>query len=170
MTLTALNIEARNSTAPEIGLKADARMGLANLVRSALSGSYVLLTKTQAVHWNISGPLFKSVHDLTEDQYKDLFAAIDDLAERIRALGRLSPVNYTEMENATVISGFTDDNMTAGAMIEALADDHSRLSTEFAEAARVAADMGDPATEDMFVERLRAHEKHAWMLRSLIAQ
>ena len=132
-------------------------------------GSYVLMIKTQAVHWNVTGPMFKSIHDMTEEHYNDLFVAVDDLAERIRALGLKAPMNYDALQDRTQISSFENDAMDANQMIAALASDHELLATELIAGAQVAADKGDPATEDMMVERLRAHQKMAWMLRALSA-
>lgn len=141
---------------------------LGQIVLRILSGSYVLMIKTQAVHWNITGPLFKSVHDMTEDQYKDLFAAVDDLAERIRALGLKAPMNYEALQDRTRISSFDHNTLKANEMIAALATGHDTLASELAVGAQIAADKGDPATEDILVERLGIHQKQAWMLRALL--
>ena len=141
---------------------------LGQIVLRILSGSYVLMIKTQAVYWNVTGPLFKSVHDMTEDQYKDLFLAVDDLAERIRALGLKAPMNYEALQDRTRISSFDHEILSANQMIDALADGHDTLASELAVGAQIASDKGDPATEDILVERLRIHQKQAWMLRALI--
>lgn len=141
---------------------------LGQIVLRILSGSYVLMIKTQAVHWNVTGPMFKSVHDMTETQYKDLFLAVDDLAERIRALGLKAPMNYEALQDRTRISSFDHEILDATAMIDALATGHDTLASELAVGAQIASDKGDPATEDILVERLRVHQKQAWMLRALI--
>ncbi|MEM1087873.1 MAG: DNA starvation/stationary phase protection protein [Pseudomonadota bacterium] len=169
MTLSVLKATTTNEPKPQSGLSDEARGKLAKAVLEGLSSSYVLMVKTQGVHWNVSGPLFKSVHDLTEDQYDDLFEAIDDIAERIRALGLRAPMTYEEMAEMTDIEPFTTAPLETGQMIEALATDHQALATHLARGAKLAAEIGDPASEDLFVERLRIHEKHAWMLRALLA-
>lgn len=168
MTLSILETRPKTDTKPDSPLGTEARQDLRELVLSALSDSYVLLIKTQAVHWNITGPMFKSVHDLTEDQYDDLFQAIDDLAERIRALGLKAPMNYTSMQDVSVLEPFGGETPTAGEMIETLAKDNDLLAKRLMAGIEAAAQEGDPATEDIFTERLRAHQKAAWMLRAMV--
>lgn len=169
MTIDVLKTKTENERRADLAINESARTDLAKLTQKALAGSYVLMVKTQAVHWNVAGPLFKSVHDLTEDQYNDLFVAIDDLAERIRALGLKAPMSFNTMAAETEVQAFDEKPLIAEKMISALAADHELLSKELAAGAKAAAEIGDPATEDMFVERLRVHQKHAWMLRALIA-
>ena len=146
------------------------RQQLGQQVLRILSSTYVLMTKTQAVHWNVSGPLFKSVHDLTEDQYTDLFEAIDDLAERIRALGLRAPMNYAAMQNGTDLEAFEGKPISAGDMLRALAADNELIASELVQVIKAASEKGDPATEDLFTERLRIHQKNTWMLRAMIAE
>ena len=160
--------ESTTKTSPNPLMSTDTKNALGELVLRVLSGSYVLLIKTQAVHWNVRGPLFKPVHDLTEDQYGNLFAAIDDLAERLRALGLKAPMNYAAMKASTDIEAFSDDMLDAEQMIVALAADHELLASKLAAGVRAAGDIGDPATEDLFTERLRYHQKQAWMLRAML--
>lgn len=167
MTVAILNKEPKTEINPM--MQEDLKNDLGQVVLRILSGSYVLMIKTQAVHWNVTGPMFKSIHDMTEEHYNDLFVAVDDLAERIRALGLKAPMNYDALQDRTQISSFENDAMDANQMIAALASDHELLATELTAGAQVAADKGDPATEDMMVERLRAHQKMAWMLRALSA-
>lgn len=154
--------------AGDIMTTTDQNADLGNLVVNILSGTYVLMVKTQAVHWNVSGPLFKSVHDLTEDQYNDMFAAIDVLAERIRALGLKAPMNYGDLEGRTELTSFEPGVPGADMLVATLARDHDTLARELAAGAKVSGQLGDPATEDLMIERLRVHQKHAWMLRAMI--
>lgn len=170
MTVSVLKTQVETQTGPNAMLAKDVRDELSQAVLRILSGSYVLMIKTQAVHWNITGPLFKSVHDLTEDQYTDLFEAIDVLAERIRALGIKAPMGYDQMQDGTDLKPFDADNLAADQMIAALAADHELLATEMAAGVKIASEFGDPATEDLFTERLRIHQKHAWMLRAMLDQ
>lgn len=144
-------------------------MKLSQLTLRALAGTYMLMMKTQAVHWNVSGPLFKSVHDLTETQYEDLFSAVDDLAERIRALGIAAPMNFSMMKEQTDINPFEANPLPPEDMIGALVLDNETLAAELTAGAKAAGEFGDPATEDLFVERLRVQQKNAWMLRALLA-
>lgn len=168
MTLSILKTKPKTDAAPNMVMGKDKRTDLSEMVLRILSGSYVLMIKTQAVHWNVSGPLFKSVHDMTEEQYNDLFAAIDDLAERIRALGLKAPMNFDAMQNGTDIRSFGDHSLTTGEMIKALAADHELIASELVAGIKAAGELGDPATEDMFTERLRIHQKHAWMLSAMV--
>lgn len=168
MTLSVLEMRPKTDSNPDSPLGSDTRRALGDLVLQAVSDSYVLMVKTQAVHWNVTGPLFKPVHDLTEDQYNDLFAAIDDLAERIRALGFKAPMSYTAMQQATSIEPFTKDAPTAGEMIAELAADNDTLARRLVTGIEAASEEGDPATEDILTERLRAHQKAAWMLRAMV--
>ena len=170
MTISVLQTQPKTDSAPHSMMAEDMRRDLAQMILRALSGTYVLMIKTQAVHWNVAGPLFKPVHDMTEEHYEDLFKAIDDLAERIRALGLRAPMNYQTMENGTDLKPFSDDRLTTGQLITALAADHELLAAELASGIKAASEIGDPATEDLLTERLRTHQKNAWMLRAMVEQ
>ena len=100
---------------------------LASALSDVLADTYRLLFKTHAIHWNVEGPLFYSVHNLTEEQYQDLFAAADDLAERIRALGHLAPARLADVTHRSRVEDVTRD-ATTSAMIEQLAGDHEKLA------------------------------------------
>lgn len=169
MNVALLRQTTENEPKPGLMLDDDQRQDLAGMTLRALAGSYTLMVKTQAAHWNVSGPLFKSIHDVTENQYKDLFEAIDDLAERIRALGVKAPMNFVTLADATNIQPFDDNPVSTECMIETLAGDHETLADQLAAGAKAASEIGDPATEDIFVERLRIHQKQAWMLRAMLA-
>ena len=139
---------------------------IAKGVENLLADTYRLLFKTHAIHWNVEGPLFFSVHNLTEAQYNDLFAAADELAERIRALGQLAPSSLSSIVANSVIQD-EDTPHSAGAMCEDLAADHERVAHRLHALIKIAGDNGDPVTEDMATARAAFHEKAAWMLRSL---
>ncbi len=139
---------------------------LADAVASVLADTYRLIFKTHACHWNIEGPLFFAVHNLTEEQYQDLFAAADDLAERIRALGHLAPSRMEEIINRSRVEDH-DPASTAAEMIDGLANDHALLAHRLHALIEMAADRKDPVTEDLATNRSAFHEKAAWMLRAL---
>ncbi|MEL6569776.1 MAG: DNA starvation/stationary phase protection protein [Pseudomonadota bacterium] len=168
MTLSVLETRPKTDSNPDSPLGSDTRHALADLVLNAVSDSYVLMVKTQAVHWNVTGPLFKSLHDLTEGQYQDLFAAIDDLAERIRALGLKAPMTYDGMQAASEIEPFRTERPTAGDMIAELAADNDKIAKRLILGIEAASRETDPATEDILTERLRAHQKASWMLRAML--
>lgn len=136
--------------------------GLADL----LADTYRLVFKSHAYHWNVEGPLFYSVHNLTEEHYEDLFSAADDLAERIRALGHLAPTSMADIVARSRIDD-ASGKMTTEEMINDLAQDHERIAHRFHALIEITEERKDPVTEDMATERSAFHEKAAWMLRAL---
>ncbi|MEL6609071.1 MAG: DNA starvation/stationary phase protection protein [Pseudomonadota bacterium] len=130
-----------------------------------LADTYRLVFKTHAYHWNVEGPMFYSVHNLTEDQYDNMFEAADDLAERIRALGQMAPHAMGDMMKKSVIED-RDALPSAGDMCEDLAADHERVAHRFHALIKLAGE-ADPVSEDLAVERAAFHEQAAWMLRAL---
>ncbi|HEY9548051.1 MAG TPA: DNA starvation/stationary phase protection protein [Kiloniellaceae bacterium] len=165
MTHSALKMKA-DVESPEIGL--DHRKRLANCLCSLLADTYLLLVKTQGYHWNVVGPLFVSLHRLTEEQYQNLFEAVDDLAERVRALGFPAPSSITEMVAMAEILEDTG-NPTAEQMVGTLVADHERIVRRLREATVTAEELHDVVTAGMLTERMQFHEKAVWMLRALIA-
>ena len=157
---TKLNIEPIDT-----GL--DDEQKLASCVAASLADSYLLMVKTQGYHWNVAGPLFYSLHNLTEAQYNDMFAAIDELAERIRALGYPAPTSITDMISRSVIEEETG-NPTAEQMIDNLVKDHEAVAQRFREFVSRAEVPSDVATADMLTGRITFHEKASWMLRALL--
>jgi len=149
------------------GLEDNARKSIAEGLKGVLADSYALYLKTQNYHWNVTGPLFKSVHDLTEQQYTALTTVIDDVAERIRALGHKAPGGYKTLFETTRIKD-GDENQPAEKMVADLVEGHEQVIARAREVLRAAEEAGDEATVDMMVARLEDHEKQAWMLRSLI--
>lgn len=142
------------------------RDAMAQGVEHMLADTYRLIFKTHAVHWNVEGPMFYAVHNLTEIQYNDLFAAADEIAERIRALGQLAPATLSSIVSHSVVQ---DDEtpISAGEMCEDLAADHERVARRLHDLIATADEAGDPVTEDMATERAAFHEKAAWMLRAI---
>lgn len=148
------------------GLQTQDRQSLAKAVGKALSETYVLYTKTQGVHWNVVGPMFYSLHKLTETQYEDLAEAIDLLAERIRALGSPSPASFGEFLELSSIEE-SRGMPTAEIAVTALCADHETAARTFREATTLANELDDVVTADLLTQRMAEHEKAAWMLRSL---
>ena len=106
------------------GIKAEDRRKVADGLRSILGDTYLLLIKTHAYHWNVVGPLFKPIHEMTESQYEDLFAASDVIAERIRALGHLAPVSFAAFDKMASLQEEKGNELTAHEMVDRLACDH----------------------------------------------
>jgi len=142
---------------------------IANALADVLADTYMLTYKTHAYHWNVEGPLFYSIHNLTEGHYEDMFAAADDLAERIRAVGQMAPMSMGEIVERSVVKD-SKDKLTAGDMCQALADDHERIAHRLHALIKVVGDRNDPVTEDLATARSAFHEQAAWMLKALIAE
>jgi starvation-inducible DNA-binding protein len=151
---------------PETGL--EHRKRLAGNLSALLADTYLLLVKTQGYHWNVVGPLFVSLHRLTEEQYQDLFEVIDNLAERIRALGHPAPSSISEMIALTQIEE-DSGNASAEQMVESLVRDHEAVVRRLREATIAAEELHDVATAGMLTDRIQFHEQAVWMLRAVIA-
>jgi len=151
----------------EIGIDEAKRKELADKLTVLLSDTYVLYLKTHAYHWNVTGPRFKPLHEIFEEQYNDLWEATDDLAERIRALGFNAPMGWADFSKRTSIP---EDNGVPGAdqMIANLVKGHETCSRVAKEVVELAGDAGDVATDDLVSPRVTEHEKTAWMLRSML--
>ncbi|MAT85213.1 MAG: DNA starvation/stationary phase protection protein [Gammaproteobacteria bacterium] len=151
------------------GLKKTARREVAEALSRSVADTYTLFASTQGLHWNVQGPLFYSVHKMTEEQYQDMFEAIDDLAERIRTLGFPAPATLSEMAALSAI-----DELDAGgdvrAQIEQLIAGNERLAQGMRDAVEKAEALNDVKTADLLTERLGVHEENAWMLRATIAE
>ena len=151
-----------------IGLDARYRKQMSESLTEILASTYKLTIKSHVYHWNVVGPLFLPLHELTEQHYGALFEAADVIAERIRALGHLAPSSVGKA------SGFSPsasdvDHLSAHDMVADLIDDHEAAARQMREAAGKAGDAGDVVTEDMLTQRLTFHEKALWMLRAIIA-
>lgn len=130
-----------------------------------LASTYTLYLKTQNYHWNVTGPMFTTLHTLFETQYTELALANDEIAERIRALGAFAPGSLAEFSKLSVVKE-ARGRSTAREMIQALAADQ-RLVAKAAHAAIDAAEKAsDQATADLGTRRVDIHEKNAWMLQS----
>ncbi|MHA7776891.1 Dps family protein [Roseibium sp. M-1] len=164
---TVLNIETPKVDAIRTGIADDVRRQLALHLSVLLAETYMLTVKSHLYHWNVVGPLFKSIHDLTEEHYENLFAATDDLAERIRALGHRAPVNVDDGKLTLTIALPAGGMPSAEDMIEDLVQSHEILAAEMRDMAAYAGDNNDPVTEDLLTQRITFHDKAAWMLRAL---
>jgi len=149
----------------QTGLPADQRQQLAEGLARVLANTYTLLGKTHGFHWNVTGPQFHSLHEMFQTQYEDLTDAVDELAERIRALGHFSPGSLSQFLKLTDIEdehGVPD----ARSMISQLARDNETTNRSCKDLVTLAQDAGDTVTEDLMNGRMAYHEKAAWMLRA----
>ena len=151
------------------GLKADYRKSMAKDLSDILAATYRLTIKSHIYHWNVVGPIFKPIHELTEEHYNALFGATDIIAERIRALGHLAPVSL-DMAKSFAPTKSDVDQASAHDMVADLINEHEQAVRDMRKAATTAGDNDDVVTEDMLTARLTFHEKALWMLRSVIAE
>jgi starvation-inducible DNA-binding protein len=149
------------------GLTKAERADVAQELTKVLADSFAVYLKTHGYHWNVRGPEFFSFHNLLEQQYRDIWTALDELAERIRALGVLAPQSFSGFGNLTSIKD-GDPEKEATAMLKELMQDHETLIATARKALEVADEAGDEASADLLTQRLGAHEKFAWMLRSTL--
>ena len=141
---------------------------VAEALSSVLADTFSLYLKTHNFHWNVTGPMFHTLHVMFEEQYNELWLAVDAIAERIRSLGFVAPGSYREFSKLTYLQ---EPNGPGNAMdmIAELLRDHETTARTVRSALSVARATVDAATEDLLTQRLAAHEKAAWMLRSLSA-
>ncbi len=149
------------------GISPDHRERLAAELSRLLADSYTLYLKTHNYHWNVTGPMFQTLHSMFELHYTELAMAVDTIAERIRALGVLAPGSYAAFGRLASVPD-TDAAPNALEMVKLLVEAHETVIRTAREVVRAAEDAGDQATADLGTQRLQLHEKTAWMLRSLL--
>lgn len=149
--------------APKPAVTAD--KAVAKHLAQLLADSYVLFLKTQNYHWNVTGPSFGTLHLMFETQYQDLFAAIDEVAERLRALDVAAPGSFAAFAKLTDIKEETA-SPNATQMIRNLVKDHEIIMKTAQGLIDAADDADDDATEDLAIKRMQIHQKHHWMLKA----
>lgn len=150
-----------------IGIEEHDRTSIAKELSRLLADSYTLYLKTHNFHWNVTGPMFQTLHLMFEQQYTELATAVDLIAERIRALGVPAPGSYRAFAQLTSIPE-ADGQPTAEQMIKQLVDGHETVVRTARSSLPVAEKASDEATCDLLTQRIQTHEKAAWMLRSLL--
>lgn len=151
-----------------IGIEEEQRKAIAKGLSVLLADTYTLYLKTHNYHWNVTGPMFQTLHTLFETQYNELALAVDDIAERIRALGEFAPGSYKEYAKLTNIKE-ADGIPTAEEMIKDLVKGQEAIAKTARSIVPVADEASDEVTLDLLTQRMTVHEKTAWMLRSLVA-
>lgn len=153
----------------DIGINEKDRAQIADSLCHLLADSYALYLKTHSFHWNVTGPMFQTLHAMFEKQYTELALAVDAIAERIRALGHFAPGSYAEFGR---LSTLRDSNGVPKAMemVHHLVEGHEVVIRTARNVASVAERAQDQATLELATLRLQVHEKTAWMLRSLLEQ
>jgi starvation-inducible DNA-binding protein len=151
------------------GLAADERAQLAKGLSKLLAQTYGAYLKTHGYHWNVRGPNFASLHQLFMTQYTEQWAAIDTIAERIRALGALAPQGYKVFAELSSIQDGDPEKSAEEMLADLLADQEAVVATGRA-LLPTAQKIGDEVTASLLSDRLTAHEKHAWMLRASLGR
>ena len=153
----------------DIGIGDKDREKIATQLSKLLADSYTLYLKTHNYHWNVTGPLFNTLHSMFEQQYTELATAVDEIAERIRALGIKAPGSYTEFAKLTSVEEGSGDE-SAEQMIRQLVIGQETVTRTAREAFPAADAAHDEPTADLLTQRMQVHEKNAWMLRSMLAK
>jgi starvation-inducible DNA-binding protein len=156
-----------SGAAIDIGIGAAERKQIASGLGRVLADTYMLYFKTHGFHWNVEGPMFNTLHDMFMQQYTELWEAVDLVAERIRALGFPAPGTYREYAKLTSIEE-TEGVPEAMEMVRILVKGHEAVARTLRSVFPSAEDADDQSTIDLLTERMRVHEKTAWMLRSLL--
>lgn len=150
-----------------IGIEKDTRKDIADALSKVLADSYTTYLQTHNYHWNVTGPMFQTLHLMFEGQYTELAIAVDDLAERIRQLGFPAPGTYKQFQELSVIK--EDDGVPAATdMIRNLLTSNEAVARTSREAFIIAEKANDQPTCDLLTQRMQVHEKTAWMLRSML--
>ncbi len=154
----------------QIGIADKDRRKIADGLSHFLADSYTLYLKTHNFHWNVTGPMFNSLHTMFETQYTEEWTALDDVAERIRALGHNAPGSYAEFVK---LSSIKEEPAASGVpdwkgMVTQLVEGNEAVCRTARQVLGTADKAGDDPTVDLLTQRLHTHEKYAWMLRSLL--
>ncbi len=171
-TPAATKLAAAAPSAPhiDIGINTSDRKKIADGLSRFLADSYTLYLKTHNFHWNITGAMFNSLHTMFETQYTEQWTALDEIAERIRALGFNAPGSYREFVALSSIP--EEPGLTNSAdwheMVRQLVVGNEAVCRTARKVLDIADDADDAPTEDLLTQRLQTHEKYAWMLRSLL--
>ena len=150
------------------GIEETKKQEIAQNLSVLLAESYTLYLKTHKYHWNVTGPMFQTLHLMFEQHYNDLALAVDELAERIRVMGVKAPGSYQEFSSLSKIKEDPSTEISATAMIENLLGDHEQVVRTAKEILPVLEGANDEGTNSLLGARIEYHEKTAWMLKSLM--
>ena len=153
----------------DIGIDQKERKEITAGLSRLLADSYTLYLKTHNYHWNVEGPMFNTLHLMFETQYTELAAAVDIIAERIRALGEPAPGSYAAFSKLSTIAE-EEDVPSAEAMIENLVKGQEAVVRTARSIFPAAERANDEPTADLLTQRMQIHEKNAWMLRSMLVK
>jgi starvation-inducible DNA-binding protein len=151
----------------DIGISDQDRRGIVDGLSRLLADTYTLYLKTHNFHWNVTGPMFQTLHLMFETQYTELAQAVDLIAERIRALGSPAPGTYSMFAALSTVQE-PDGVPTAQEMIRQLVQDQETVTRTARSLFKAVDEAGDESSADLLTQRMQVHEKTAWMLRSLL--
>jgi len=150
-----------------IGIDEQNRAAIAQGLKHLLADSYTLYLQTHNFHWNVTGPQFRELHLMFEEHYTELATAVDDIAERIRTLGFFAPGTYTQFAKLSAIEE-VEGIPSAIDMIKTLLDSHEIVVRTCRNAIKTAQAADDESSAALIGDRMRVHEKTAWMLRAML--
>ncbi|HRO57996.1 MAG TPA: Dps family protein [Burkholderiaceae bacterium] len=153
-----------------IGISNKDRAAIAGGLSKLLADTYTLYLTTHNFHWNVTGPMFNTLHAMFMEQYTELWNAVDPIAERIRSLGHHAPGSYAEYGRLATISDAPTEPPKALDMVRVLVEGHEAVARTAREMFPLADEAGDEPTADLLTQRLTVHEQTAWMLRSLLEE
>jgi starvation-inducible DNA-binding protein len=169
MTTTVKDSPETTTTPINVGINEKDRRAIANGLTTVLADTYTLYLKTHGFHWNVTGPMFQTLHAMFEEQYRELWAAVDEIAERVRSLGFAAPGSYREFAEQTSIKD-AEGVPAAEDMILELVEGHEAVIRSARKIFPKVEKANDQTSADLLAGRLSVHEKTAWMLRSLLSR
>lgn len=158
------------ASAIDIGISAKDRAAIAGGLSRLLADTYTLYLTTHNFHWNVTGPMFNTLHAMFMTQYTELWNAVDPIAERIRSLGSAAPGSYAQFGALASIKDAPARPPKALEMVRILVEGHEAVARTARSVFPLAATADDQPTADLLTQRLDVHEKTAWMLRSLLEE
>jgi len=160
----------KTSTGINIGIGDEDRAAIAQGLSHLLADTYTLYLTTHNFHWNVTGPMFNTLHLMFMGQYTELWNAVDPIAERIRSLGHVAPGSYADFGRLASIPDAPSVPPKALEMVAVLVRGHEAVARTARELFPVADQAGDEPTCDLLTQRMTVHEQTAWMLRSLLEE
>ena len=151
----------------DIGISESDRIAVAGGLKALLADSYTLYLQTHNFHWNVTGPQFRELHLMFEEHYTELAVAVDDIAERIRTLGEPAPGTYKAFAQLSSIAE-VDEIPEAREMVSILTCGHEQVVKTCRKALVAAQEADDESSASLISDRMRVHEKTAWMLRAML--
>ena len=165
-----VKIEASSPPPINIGISEKDRAAIATGLSHLLADTYTLYLTTHNFHWNVTGPMFNTLHQMFMVQYTELWAAADPVAERIRSLGHFAPGSYAQFGKLASVPDVPTIPPKALEMVRILVQGHEAVARTARGLFPIAEKASDEPTADLLTQRLTVHEQTAWMLRALLEE